>query len=131
MLHPNQFDVNEAWIVFQLNDAPIRTEQDGDFNFLALMDAASCFILTSAPVATTQVEPTRLEAKRLLTEAHAHKKRWPDTLFVPSGLAAQLVVAEAERLGMDVVRVAEEQLLPFIGEAQEGFSERFGGRAAG
>ena len=23
MLHPNQFQVNEAWIIFKLNDAPI------------------------------------------------------------------------------------------------------------
>ena len=26
MLHPNQFKVNEAWLVFKLNDAPICTE---------------------------------------------------------------------------------------------------------
>ena len=51
MLHPNQFQVNEAWIAFKLNDEPIHAELDGDFSFLALMDAASCFILSSAPVA--------------------------------------------------------------------------------
>ncbi|MCY1381805.1 hypothetical protein D9M69_697600 [compost metagenome] len=45
MLHPNQFTVNEAWIAFRLNDAPIQTDADGAFNCLALMDAASCFIL--------------------------------------------------------------------------------------
>lgn len=130
MLHPNQFKVNEAWIAFQLNDRPIRTEQDGDFDFLALMDAASCFILTSTPISATQAEPTQLEAKRLLKEGLVREKRWPQTLFLPSEQAAQCVVAEAERLGIRVVRVAEEQLLPFIGEAQEGFRERFGGRGA-
>lgn len=130
VLHPNQFKVNEAWIAFQLNDEPIRTERDGDFNFLALMDAASCFILSSTPVAATQAEPTQLEAKRLLEEGQAHKKYWPKTLFVPANQAAQFLVTEAERLGIDVVRVAAEQLLPFIGEAQEGCRERFGGRSA-
>lgn len=130
MLHPNQFKVNEAWIAFQLNDEPIHTEQDGDFNFLALMDAASCFILSSTPVAATQGEPTQLEAKRLLREGQAHKKQWPKTLFVPTEQVAQLLVAEAEQLGIGVVRVAEAELLPFIGEAQEGFRERFGGRSA-
>ena len=130
MLHPNQFKVNEAWIAFQLNYEPIHTEQDGDFNCLALMDAASCFILTATPVAAGQAEPTQLEAKRLLKEGRAHKKRWPKTLFVPSEHGAQSVVAEAEQLGVGVVRVAEEQLLPFIGEAREGFRERFGGRGA-
>jgi len=45
MLHPNQFHVNETWIAFQLNETPIITDRDGDFNIIALMDAASCFIL--------------------------------------------------------------------------------------
>lgn len=130
MLHPNQFKVNEAWIAFMLNDGPIHTERDGDFDFFALMDAASCFILSSMPVPAEQAEPTQLESKRLLKEGQAHKKRWPKTLFVPTEQPAQFLIVEAERLGIGIVRVAEEQLSPFIGEALEGFRERFGGRDA-
>lgn len=130
MRHPSQFQVGEAWIAFKVNDQPIQTVKDGDFDFLTLMDAASCFILASLPVAATQSGPTPIEAKRLLKEGQVHKERWPKTLFVPSELAAQAVVAEAERLGIGVVRVAEAQLLPIIGEAQEGFRARFGGRGA-
>ncbi len=44
---PNQFQPNETWIAFKLNDAPVFTGADGDFNVLALMDAASCFILST------------------------------------------------------------------------------------
>jgi len=127
VLHPNQFDVNEAWIAFKLNDDPIHTQQDGDRDFLALVDAASCFILSSAPVSAELAEPTQMESKRLLKQGHAHKKRWPKTLFVPAEQPAQLLVAEAEQLGIAVVRVAEGKLLPFIGEAQDGFRERLGG----
>ena len=126
MLHPNQFQVNEAWIAFKLNDEPIHTEQDGNFDFIALMDAASCFILSSAPVPTTLAEPTQIESRRLLKQGHAHKKQWPKTLFVPTEQPAQFLAAEAERLGIEVIRVAEVQLLLFIGEAKEGFRERFG-----
>lgn len=127
MLHPDQFQVNEAWIAFQLNDQPIRTEQDGDFDFLALMDAASCFILGFATIPADRDEPTQLDSRRLLQQGHAHKQQWPRTLFVPTEQAAQFLAAEAERLGIGVVRVAEAQLLPFIGEARESFRERFGG----
>lgn len=130
VLHPNQFKVNEAWIVFQLNDDPIRTEQDGDFNLLALMDAASCYILASTLSAAARSEPAQMEAKRLFKEGQAQANCWPKTLYVPSEQAARFVVAEAEQLGVSVVRVAEAQLLPFIGEAREGFRERFGGRGA-
>lgn len=64
MLHPREFQVNEAWIVFKLNDAPISTEADGDFNVIALMDAASCFILGAVFVPVTSAEPSEMEVKR-------------------------------------------------------------------
>jgi len=127
MLHPNQFHLNEAWIVFKLNDAPISTESDGDFNFIALMDAASCFILSSAPVPASAAEPSKMEARRLLKEGRAHKQELPKTLFIPSNLLTTLLVSEAERQGITIVRVPEDQLLPFLSEAREGFKEHFGG----
>jgi hypothetical protein len=68
VLHPNQFQVNEAWIAFQLNDEPIHTEQDGSFNCVALMDAASCLILGSELVPLDESEPSQSNARRLLKE---------------------------------------------------------------
>jgi len=127
MLHPSQFHVNEAWIAFKLNDAPVHTDRDGDFHFIALMDAASCFILSSVPVSVSAAEPSKLEAKRLLTEGQAHKEQLPNTLFIPSEQPAHFLTVEAERQGITVVRVPEDQLLLFIGEARVSFSERFGG----
>jgi len=127
-LHPNQFQVNEAWIAFKLNDAPISTEEDGDFNLIALMDAASCFILSTRLIPAGAPEPTRTETALLLKEGQAHKQQLPKTLFVPSTLCANIFTREAERQGIAVVRVPEDQLLLFVGEAREGFRERFGGR---
>jgi hypothetical protein len=125
VLHPNQFQVNEAWIAFKLNDRPIHTEQDGDFDFIALMDAASCFILSSASVPANGAEPTELESRRLLLQGQERKKQLPKTLLVASGQPAQFLAAAARRKGIEVVQVEENQLLPFIGEAREGFRERF------
>jgi len=123
------FEVNKAWIAFRLNDKPFHTERDGDFNFLALMDAASRFILGSVLIASIQLESTQLEAKRPLKEGQAHMRRWPKTLFVPSERTARFLVLEAERHGIGVVRVEENQLLSFIAETQDGFRERIGGGA--
>ena len=125
MLHPNQFQVNETWIVFKLNDEPIHTERDGDFDFFALMDAASCFLLGSSPVPSSTGEMTRLEAKRLLKQGKAHKNKQPKTLLVPEHHSAAQLMMEAESQGITVIQVPEDQLLPFIGEAREGFRERF------
>jgi hypothetical protein len=125
MLHPKQFEVNEAWIAFRLNNAPIRTERDGDFNCIALMDAASCFILGSEFIPVTAAEPTQAEFRRLLKNAQRHKQQLPKTLFVPRGDVADLLTREATQQNIDVVRVSESELLIFIGEARQGFAERF------
>ena len=125
MLHPKQFEVNQAWIAFRLNNAPIRTERDGDFNCIALMDAASCFILCSEFIPITAAEPTRAQFRHLLKEAKRHKEQLPKTLFVPREDVADRVTLEAAQQSIDVVRVPENELLVFIGKAREGFAERF------
>ena len=131
MLHPDQFQVNEAWIAFRLNEWPVHTEQDGDFDIFAFLDAASCFLLSSRPVPATGEGPGKLESRRLLKQAKAHKRRWPKTLFLPREKPALSIVAEAKRQGIVVVHVPEDQLLPFIGEAREEFRESFNGPPAG
>jgi hypothetical protein len=69
VLDPNQFNVNDAWLVFQLNDTPIRTEQDGSFNAVCFMDAASGFILATTMVSVQYDEPSELEVRRLFKTA--------------------------------------------------------------
>jgi len=125
MLHPKQFEVNEAWVVFRLNNAPIQTERDGDFNCIALMDAASCFILGSELIPVAAAEPTRAQFRRLLKNSQRHKQQLPRTLFVPREDVADLVTREATQQNIDVVRVSESELLIFIEEARQGFAERF------
>lgn len=126
MLHPAQFKVNEAWIAFRLNGAPIRTERDGDFNCIALMDAASCFILSSELI-PARAAPTPSDGKRLLAKAQLHKQEFPKKLFVSRDDVEEVVRAEARKHKIDVVEVAEDELLVFIDEARQGFAERFGG----
>jgi hypothetical protein len=127
VLHPNQFQVNEAWLAFKLNDAPISTETDGDFNLVALMDAASCFILSSALVPVEAGEPSEAQAKRLLDEGQSHKQELPRTLIISSGQPADVLAIEAERRGIGVARLADDQLMEIIGEAREGFREHVSG----
>lgn len=126
MLHPDQFEVNEAWVAFKLNDAPLRTDADGDLNCIALMDAASCFILGNMFVPVQDAEPSQVAVRRLLKESKAHKQQLPKTLLVPSEQFNTSLPAEAERQGITVVRVPEDQLLLFVGEARKLFKEHFG-----
>ena len=127
MIHPNQFKVNETWIAFKLNDAPIITDRDGDFNMIALMDAASCFILSTLSVSAMAEQLTELESKELLEKGWIHKQELPKTLIIPNHQVANLLQIEAESQGITVVRVPEDQLMLFIGEARTGFKEHLGG----
>ena len=128
MLHPNQFRINEAWIAFQLNGAPIHTEANGNFNCFALMDAASCFILCSELIPVTDAEPSKAEVRRLLKQASAHKGELPEKLFVPVDQYTTILPAEARRQGVALVRVSEDQLAVFIGEARSGFEKYVSGK---
>lgn len=123
MLHPSQFQPDEAWIVFRLNDVPVRTEEDGSFNVVAMMDAASCFIFGAEFVAVDMAEPPQSVVRRLIQNAKKRSRKLPATLYLPKRQFERVIVAEAERLGISAVRVEESELLPFIGEARTGFSE--------
>ena len=122
-LHPNQFQVNEAWIAFQLNEIPIDAGKDGRFNCICLMDAASCYILGTEPISASEAEPSQKQARDMLTAAWAKKGEFPQRLFIPTGRFEGTLKAEAERLGMAVVSTPDDQLLVFIGEAREGYRE--------
>lgn len=125
ILHPNQFAINEAWIACRLNSVPIRTELDGDLNSIALMDAASCYILAAELYPATEAEPSRALFRRMLKEGESHKQQLPRTLFIASEDLADQMTLEASQQGIDVMRVPETELLNFIGEARRAFAERF------
>ena len=125
MLHPKQFEVNEAWIAFRLNGAPIQTEGEGDFNCVALMDAASCFILSMELIPVAAAEPTRAQFRRLLKSAKRHRQELPKTLFVAREDVAELMTLEAVHQHIDVVRVPASELIVYTGEARQAFAERF------
>jgi len=123
MLHPNQFQVDDAWIAFQLNDDPICTVQDGEFNCLCLMDAASCFILSTAFVGTSEPGSSELEIRRLFKAAFAQKKMLPARLFLPTSGFENALRAEAKRQRISVVSAKEAELRAFTSEARQGFRQ--------
>jgi hypothetical protein len=130
VLHPDQFRVNETWIVFKLNDAPLITDRDGDFNALALMDAASGFILDSSFVPSESNELSPAEAEHLLSNGYSHKKQFPKELIVPEEQTANNLALEAERWGISVRRAPDAQLRLLISDAREAFRKHFAsGRA--
>ena len=121
MLHPNQFEINEAWIAFWLNDEPSHTARDGSFNCICIMDAASCYILGHVMTPAHEAEPSHLEAEHLLKAGWEHKKEMPRMLFVPKDQFEDHLTAAAQNENIDVVPVAEQDLLVFIEDARKAY----------
>jgi len=123
MLHPRQFGVNEAWILFCVNEEPIHTEVDGDFHCMVLMDAASCFILGMEMTSVLEAEMPAAQVRQLLEVGRAQGQQLPRTLFVVKGSGNRETAREAVGMGIEVVAVEEGELLVFTSSARELFSE--------
>jgi len=123
MYEPSQFQVNETWILFKLNDVPVSTSEDGDFNVFALMDAASCYILSTEFVSTNLTEPSKLESNRLLEAGYSHKDEYPKMIFIPTNQSASILSKEADLLDIAVVRIPEDELSVYLDYARQALQE--------
>lgn len=127
VLQPFNFQVNEAWVAFRVMEEPVPTTDAGEVNVIALMDAGSECILSYSPE-RVGMAMTQLEARRLLTQfpfVAPPPPRPARTLYVPTTLEAPALLAEAARLGMRLIPVHEDALLPIIGEARAGMGAHF------
>lgn len=127
MLNPCDYSVNEAWIVFRLNDTPVETEQDGDFNVVCLMDAASCYILGNEFVPARVAEAPEFVAERLIETGRVRANVLPQKLLLSSGFGSAQFARVAKRSGIKSERVPDNKLTAFLSEARNGFREHIGG----
>lgn len=126
MRHPRDYSVNEAWIVFRLNGAPIETEQGGDFNVTCLMDAASCYILGSELVTSDVACVPMAAAERLIETGRAQANVLPTTLLLSSECDLSEFAEFAMSVGIYAERVPDDELSAFVSEAREGFRKHLG-----
>ncbi len=126
-LHPSQFNVNEAWILFQLSREPVATEHDGSAICFGLMDAASCFMLSVTFFSGTDGKSlSKSNVQELLKKGWEYKKQYPEKLFVVKELLTTEIETQTKELGIDVNIVNESELKSIICEAQQEFRKRFG-----
>lgn len=127
MLEPARFEVNDAWILFQLNEAPVCTQADGDFNVLCLMDAASCYILGYEFVPDRSAGVPEFAAMRLIEAGRSQARTLPGKFLLSVELEPREFTDVAQQFGVEVSRVPEDGLAPFTSEARELFQTHFGG----
>ena len=126
-IDPKGYSPNEAWLTFQLNDAPVSTEADGDFNVLAVMDVATGLILGMEFIGSLENEPSEFESRKLLASAESEAGRRPQRLFIDSSSKMVQMVAAANALGLEVKAEPERILSPLSQEARDGFAAHISG----
>jgi hypothetical protein len=113
--------VNEAWILFWLTDSPIHTEKDGDFNIVALIDVASCYILGNDIV--TETDGLQPHIKSLLKQAHDQVHCLPQQLIVQDNMVSPQLEQEMETLKLTMESATRGQIWPIVGEAVQAFKQ--------
>lgn len=121
------FAPHEAWVLFQLNDAPIETAVDGDFNVLAIMDAATGRIHGNAFISVLDVEPSALEARRLLASSESDAGQRPQRLYVDDPCRLVELTGVAKAMGIVVCPERRSTFDPLTQDAREGFAAHVSG----
>jgi len=126
-IDPKDFSPNEAWLLFQLNDAPVRTLADGDFNVLAVMDVATGLIHGMEFIGLLENEPSEFLSRKLFAAAESQAGAKPQLMFVDSDKKMEQMVAAAKAMGLEVVPECGNNLNPLTAEAREGFAAHVSG----
>lgn len=126
-IDPSKYAPNEAWLLFQLNDVPVRTEADGDFNALAILDVATGLILGMELIGSSEDEPSEFASRKLLASAESEAGRKPQRLFIESAAKMVQMGAAANALGLEVKSEPARILDPLTQEAREGFAAHVSG----
>jgi len=126
-IDPHEYGQNEAWLLFRLNDAPVRTESDGDFNVMAIMDVGTGLILGMEFDGVLEEELSEFASRKLLASAESEAGGRPQRFFVDSEQKVAQLIAAASAMGLEVIPESASNLNPMTQEAREGFAAHVSG----
>lgn len=122
-LYPDQFAVNEAWVVFRIGE-PIASKDAGEVDTIGLMDAGSTCFLNFA-VLPIGADFSEISARAFFEHLKvAAPPRPPRRLFMASDVASESLRSEAARRGIAVSTVEARSLDGIVGEARDSLADR-------
>jgi len=125
MVSPDDFRVNEAWVVVRVNDE-FMFVKDEPHDVYALMEAASTYVFGNIMVRVVDRAPKKKDVKALFKNAWAAKKQWAKRLIITENAPVENAFKmEAEKNGLSVEIVPLSELEPIVGEFKESFRAQF------
>jgi hypothetical protein len=129
MLTPDQFRVNEAWIVVRVNEAFLFVK-DEPYDIYVLMDADSCYVLGHVLSRVTNEAPHEKDVEALFKKAWEAKNQWAEKLILAeNSIAEDVFRKQAEQNSLSVSIVPLSDLEPIVGPLKESFASDFIGNA--
>lgn len=129
MFTPDQFRVNEAWIVIRVNEAFLFVKDD-PYDIYVLMDAASAYVLGHVLLRVADEAPRAEDVEALFTKAWKAKNQWAERLMLTEDSVAQDAFRRrAEKNGLAVEIVSLSDLDPIVGPLRESFASDFLGNS--
>jgi hypothetical protein len=128
MLTPDQFHVNEVWIVIRINEKFLFVK-DEPYDIYVLIDAASAYVLGHVLSRVVDETPQKKEVEALFKKAWKAKNQWAKKLMVTeNSIATDVFRKQAEDNGLSVEMVPLADLEPIVGPLKESFASDFIGK---
>ena len=125
MLTPDQFRVNEAWIVVRVNEAFLFVK-DEPYDIYVLIDAAICYVLGHLLSRVTDEAPHEKDVEALFKKAWEAKNQWAEKLILTeNSIAEDVFRKQAEQNSLSVSIVPLSDLEPIVGPLKESFASDF------
>ena len=122
-MQPSDFRVNETWLAYRINQAPMQIEGQ-DVDLYVLQDAASMFLFGNLFAPHGADYPDAEEIEKLMMSAHKKRDEWPVELFLPgSHLSDNSFAKIAQKHGICIRSVPESQMSFYIKDTQEAYED--------
>ena len=125
MLTPDQFAVNEAWIVVKVNDAHLFVKDD-PYDMYVIMDAGSTYVLGHALSKVSEGSPQEEDVEAIFKKGWEAKQQWPKRLIVTGKSSAENIFKViAEKHGMAIEKVSLSSLATLVKPLKDSFASSF------
>lgn len=126
MLSPNNYRVNEAWIVAKINNIPFQVQND-EYDVYVLLDAGSTYVFGQA-LSKVDGSATIEEVAALFDTAWQGKQQWPEKIMVTDNSNTSAIFeAQAKKIGLPVIHMPIAEIELIVGELMSLFNAQFMG----
>jgi len=129
MIHPNNYNVNQAWLATRVNDTFLYVAGE-PYDMYILVDVASCYVFGFVFAKTTRDEgPDINEIDKLFNDAWSTKSQFPTEFYVEEDFFPKEEFKEiCQKYDIDFKVFPHQSLSLIVDDIKKSFEEHFDNR---